>query len=70
MNKDINGIVLASSVASIGISIYLYATGHKEAGIFVGLWAPTFLGLGSFVNATRAAAAEEAGVSTAIVTPS
>lgn len=55
MSKDINGIVLASSVASIGISIYLYATGHKEAGIFVGLWAPTFLGLGSFLNATRAA---------------
>ena len=69
MNKDINGIVLASSVASIGISIYLYATGHKEAGIFVGLWAPTFLGLGSFVNATRAAT-EEAAVPATPVTAS
>ncbi|MBC8102669.1 MAG: hypothetical protein H7Z41_08790 [Cytophagales bacterium] len=64
-NKDINGIVLASSVASIATAIYLYAKGQKDAGIFVGLWAPTILGLGSFINANRAASAE----STASTTP-
>jgi len=69
MSKDINGIVLASSVASIGTSIYLYATGHKEAGIFVGLWAPTFLGLGSFLNATRAADEASATVPALDTTP-
>ena len=60
MNKegssDLNGLVLASSVLSIGTAIYLFARGAKDAGIFVGLWAPTFLGLGAFVQANRAGA--------------
>lgn len=30
------------TLASIGASIALYATGHRTAGIFVGLWPPTF----------------------------
>lgn len=62
MNKDMRELVLASSLTSIVIAIYLYAKGHKEAGIFVGLWAPTILGLGSFVhdNQTTIAAASEA----------
>lgn len=51
MNKELSGIVLAASLVSIGTSIYLYVKGHKEAGIFVGLWAPTFLGLGNFASA-------------------
>jgi hypothetical protein len=56
MNKDLNGIVLAASVVSIATSIYLYSKGSRDTGIFVGLWAPTFLGLGSFASANRAAA--------------
>lgn len=28
--------------ASIGASIALYLAGRRQAGIFVGLWAPTF----------------------------
>ena len=55
MNKDLNGIVLAASVVSIATSIYLYSKGSRDTGIFVGLWAPTFLGLGSFASANRAA---------------
>jgi hypothetical protein len=53
MNKQNNDIILAASLLSIATSIYLYASGRKEAGIFVGLWAPTFLGLGSFLNEAR-----------------
>jgi hypothetical protein len=33
-------------VLSILISLALYLTGRREAGIFVGLWAPTILLLG------------------------
>jgi hypothetical protein len=55
--KEMNGVVLASSLVSIATAVYLYAKGSREAGIFVGLWAPTFLGLGSFFNANRAATA-------------
>ena len=60
IGRDVNGLMLASSIVSIATAIYLFAKGSKEAGIFVGLWAPTFLGLGSFVNANRAATADTA----------
>lgn len=36
--------------ASIGASIALYFTGRKQAGVFVGLWPPTFQALKSVVD--------------------
>lgn len=56
MNKQNNDLVLAASLASIVTSVCLYASGRKEIGVFVGLWAPTFLSLGSFLNEAGAAA--------------
>ncbi len=35
--------------ASIGASIALYVAGQKQAGIFVGLWPPTFQALKAVV---------------------
>jgi hypothetical protein len=50
MNKDLQGLVYGASLVSIVMSIYLFATGKRDTGIFIGLWAPTFLGLGTFFN--------------------
>jgi hypothetical protein len=50
MNKDLQGLVYGASLVSIVMSIYMFATGKKDTGIFIGLWAPTFLGLGTFFN--------------------
>ncbi len=50
MNKDVQGLIYGASLVSIFVSIYLFATGKRDTGIFVGLWAPTFLGLGTFFN--------------------
>ncbi|MDQ2800361.1 MAG: hypothetical protein M3Y13_12060 [Armatimonadota bacterium] len=50
MNKDVQAVVYGASLISIFLSIYLFATGKKDTGIFIGLWAPTFLGLGTFFN--------------------
>jgi hypothetical protein len=33
------------TIGSIGASIALYLSGHKQAGIFIGLWPPTFQAL-------------------------
>ena len=33
---------------SIFLSIYLFATGKRDTGIFIGLWAPTIMSLGIF----------------------
>ncbi len=38
---------------SIVLSLCLYFTGRKEAGIFVGLWAPTILNLGLYNKLLR-----------------
>lgn len=39
-------VYVAGTVLSIAISLVLYLTGRREAGIFVGIWAPTILLLG------------------------
>ncbi len=39
-------IYLVGTLLSILLSLYLYLSGKRETGIFVGLWAPTVLQLG------------------------
>ena len=53
MTKDTQTLVLGASLISIFLSIYLFITGKRETGIFIGLWAPTILGLGSFLSAAE-----------------
>ncbi len=43
------GVYVGGTVVSILISLMLYMTGRREAGIFVGLWAPTILNLGQSI---------------------
>ena len=38
------------TLGSIGASIALYLSGNKKAGIFVGLWPPTFQALKAVVD--------------------
>ncbi len=40
------GIHLGGTLLSILVSLYLFTSGRRDAGIFVGLWAPTILNLG------------------------
>ena len=40
------GIYVGGTLLSILISLYLFISGRRESGIFVGLWAPTVLNLG------------------------
>jgi hypothetical protein len=44
---------IGATLGSIALSITLYLAGRKEAGIFVGLWAPTFLNLGLYLKQLR-----------------
>lgn len=41
------------TLGSIGASIALFFSGKKEAGIFVGLWPPTFQALKSVVDKSK-----------------
>ena len=40
------GIYVGGTLLSILLSLYLYTSGKRETGLFVGLWAPTVLNLG------------------------
>ncbi len=40
------GIYVGGTLISILISLYLFVSGRRESGIFVGLWALTVLNLG------------------------
>ena len=52
-NPGTTTTVLVSSLASIALAVGLYLTGSKKGGIFVGLWAPTILGIGIYLNSDR-----------------
>jgi hypothetical protein len=40
------GIYMGGTLLSILLSLYLFTSGRRETGIFVGPWAPTVLNLG------------------------
>jgi hypothetical protein len=44
---------VGATLGSIALSLALYAGGRKDAGIFVGLWARTFLNLGLYLKQLR-----------------
>ena len=45
--------VIIAAALSFLLSVYLWFSGFKEEGIFVGLWVPTILSFGAFVYAGR-----------------
>ncbi len=40
------GVYVGGTILSIILSLYLFLSGKRNEGIFVGLWAPTILQLG------------------------
>jgi len=43
--KPANFLMLVLCLAIVIVAEFLFLTGHKLHGIFVGLWAPTLLGV-------------------------
>jgi hypothetical protein len=48
MLKKSDYLILTSAVLSLLLSVYLWFTGNKEAGLFVGLWVPSLLSFGVY----------------------
>jgi hypothetical protein len=46
-------LVLLAAGLSFLFSVYLWFSGYKDEGMFVGLWVPTILSLGAFIYAGR-----------------
>jgi hypothetical protein len=47
LNKS-DYFILASAILSMALSIFLWFTGSREAGLFVGLWVPSLLSFGVY----------------------
>ncbi len=41
-------LILLSAILSMALSIYLWFSGYKDAGLFVGLWVPSLLSFGVY----------------------
>lgn len=48
-------LLLLAAFASLVLSVTLWFSGSKDEGVFVGLWVPSILSLGTFVVAARPA---------------
>ena len=46
-------LLLAAAGASFVLSVALWFSGHRDEGLFVGLWVPSILSFGSLVYAGR-----------------
>lgn len=42
--------ILAATALSFFLSVYLWFTGDKESGLFVGIWVPSIIGVGIFIK--------------------
>lgn len=43
-------LLLAAAGISFFLSVYLWFTGQREEGVFVGIWVPTILSFGAYIK--------------------
>jgi len=51
--RIIRASILAAAAISFLLSIFLWFTGSREEGIFVGIWVPSILSFGALMLAGR-----------------
>jgi hypothetical protein len=49
MNKGTSWIIAAALVSFI-LAIYVWFTGNKDAGLFIGLWVPSLFSLATYLK--------------------
>lgn len=46
-------LLLAAASLSFAFSVFLWFSGQRDEGLFVGVWVPSILAFGAFVKAGR-----------------
>lgn len=49
--KSADWFLLAAAFVSFVFSIVLWFQGHRDEGVFVGIWVPSILSFGAFIRA-------------------
>lgn len=47
MNKGTRWIIIAAGLSLLA-AVYVWFTGNKDAGLFIGLWVPSLLALATY----------------------
>jgi len=46
-------LIYLASLVGLVLAVYLWFTGDKDTGLFVGIWVPSILALGTFAKVTK-----------------
>lgn len=49
MNKGTSWIIIAA-IISLALAIYVWFTGDKDSGLFIGLWVPSLFALAAYLK--------------------
>ena len=49
-----DSLVVFAALVSLAMSIYLWFSGQREEGVFVGLWVPSILAFAAYVKLSLA----------------
>lgn len=52
-------LILIAVLLSFALSVYLWFSGQKESGMFVGLWVPSIFGAALFMRSFHSQARED-----------
>jgi len=50
--KVIDSLILIAALLSFAASIFLWFSGQRDEGVYVGLWVPSILAFGAYVKIT------------------
>ena len=50
MFKTSDYLIGTAAFVSFLLSVYTWFMGHKEAGVFVGIWVPSILSFGTYLS--------------------
>ena len=50
INERRNYLILGAAFLAFALSVYLWFTGQSREGIFTGIWVPSIITFGIFIN--------------------
>ena len=46
-------LIYIATIIALALSVYLWFNGQREEGLFVGIWVPSILALGAYIEVSK-----------------
>lgn len=46
-------LIYVAAIIALALSVWLWFSGQKDSGLYVGIWVPSILALGAFIAASK-----------------